>query len=98
MLSTTGASLLALALSVTAAPSATIQPRQGGLAACAASMNGVLPTATPPGFVFSGNVRQFYVAAEEIQWNYAPTGWDNWLGVRIVPLGMAKTRFFQLTV
>ena len=56
-------------------------------------MNGALPTTTPPGFVFSGNVRQFYVAAEEIEWNYAPTGWDNWLGVRIVVLGMAKAKF-----
>jgi len=56
-------------------------------------MNGALPSATPPGFAFSGNVRQFYIAAEEIEWNYAPTGWDNWLGVRIVVLGMAKAKF-----
>ena len=51
--------------------------------ACAASMNGQLPTATPSDFHFSGNVRRYYVAAEEVEWNYAPTGWDNWMGVPI---------------
>jgi len=44
-------------------------------------MNGILPSPTPSGFVFSGNIRRYYVAAEEVEWNYAPTGWDNWLGV-----------------
>ncbi|KAI7720420.1 Cupredoxin [Hortaea werneckii] len=44
-------------------------------------MNGILPSPTPSGYVFSGNVRKYYVAAEEVEWNYAPTGWDNWLGV-----------------
>lgn len=48
---------------------------------CAGSMNGQLPSATPADFHFSGNVRRYYVAAEEVEWDYAPTGWDNWLGV-----------------
>lgn len=51
------------------------------LAACQASMNGALPSPTPSGFAFSGNVRKYYIAAEEVVWDYAPTGWDNWLGV-----------------
>jgi hypothetical protein len=49
------------------------------LASCAASLNGTVPSS--PGFNFSGTVRRYYVAAEEIEWNYAPSGWDNWLGV-----------------
>ncbi|EME42637.1 hypothetical protein DOTSEDRAFT_26207 [Dothistroma septosporum NZE10] len=49
--------------------------------ACVASMDGQLPSTTPSSFNFSGNVRRYYVAAEEIEWNYAPTGWDSWLGV-----------------
>lgn len=51
--------------------------------ACAASMNGQLPSNLPSDFHFSGNVRKYYVAAEEVEWDYAPTGWDNWLGVPI---------------
>jgi hypothetical protein len=49
------------------------------LASCAASLNGTVPSS--PGFNFSGTIRRYYVAAEEIEWDYAPTGWDNWLGV-----------------
>lgn len=59
------------------------------LQSCAAQMNGALPSTTPNGFQFSGNVRRYYVAAEEVDWNYAPTGWDNWLGVS--PLRSAVT-------
>ncbi|KAL2353108.1 putative multicopper oxidase [Cryomyces antarcticus] len=85
MLSRSLTSFLAVALplcsGVAAVPSGTVKPRADALAACAASMNSVLPSPTPPGYGFSGNVRQYYVAAEEIEWNYAPTGWDNWLGV-----------------
>jgi hypothetical protein len=53
-----------------------------GLEACSTSMDGQLPSPTPSDFQFSGNVRRYYVAAEEVEWDYAPTGWDNWLGVR----------------
>jgi hypothetical protein len=42
-------------------------------------MNGSVPYG--PGFNFSGTIRRYYVAAEEIEWDYAPSGWDNWLGV-----------------
>lgn len=48
---------------------------------CAAGMDGTLPSPTPADFKFSGNVRKYYIVAEEVEWNYAPTGWDNWLGV-----------------
>jgi len=49
--------------------------------ACAIRLDGQLPSPTPLGYEFSGNVRRYYVAAEEEEWDYAPTGWDNWLGV-----------------
>ncbi|OKL60048.1 hypothetical protein UA08_04972 [Talaromyces atroroseus] len=51
------------------------------MAQCEAMMNDRLPYTIPNGFSFSGNIRRYYVAAEVDQWNYAPTGWDNWLGV-----------------
>ncbi|KAF4626427.1 hypothetical protein G7Y89_g11732 [Cudoniella acicularis] len=51
------------------------------LSGCASQMDGKLPYYQPLGFNFSGNVRRYYVAAEVEAWNYAPTGWDNWLGV-----------------
>ena len=40
-------------------------------------MDGQLPgkDSLPSNFQFSGNVRTYYVAAEEIAWNYAPSGW-----------------------
>jgi hypothetical protein len=44
-------------------------------------LDGNLPEFTPSNFRFSGNVRRYYIAAEETEWDYAPTGWDNWLGV-----------------
>jgi hypothetical protein len=56
---------------------------QSALRTCAAAMNGQLPNPVPSNFHFSGNVRRYYVAAEEVEWDYAPTGWDNWLGVRV---------------
>ena len=49
------------------------------LSSCAASVNSALPSPVPADFTFSGNVRQYYIAAEEIDWNFIPTGWDNWL-------------------
>lgn len=48
---------------------------------CRATLDGKLPSQTPIDFHFSGNVRRYYIAAEEATWDYAPTGWDNWLGV-----------------
>lgn len=53
-----------------------------GLKSCAVGMDGQLPSSVPIDFHFSGNVRRYYVAAEEVEWDYAPTGWDNWLGAR----------------
>jgi hypothetical protein len=52
-----------------------------GLKSCAAGMDGQLPSHVPSNFHFSGNVRRYYIAAEEVEWDYAPSGWDNWLGV-----------------
>ncbi|TKA76881.1 hypothetical protein B0A55_03207 [Friedmanniomyces simplex] len=65
---------LSAAAASSTAPTAALQ-------SCAAGLNGQLPVPTPPDFEFSGNVRRYYVAAEEVEWDYAPTGWDNWLGV-----------------
>jgi manganese oxidase len=46
-------------------------------------MDGALPSSTPSNFHFSGDVRQYYIVAEQELWDYVPTGWDNWLGVPI---------------
>ncbi|CAD0105981.1 unnamed protein product [Aureobasidium uvarum] len=69
------------------APNSTT-PDQSKLAArneCEALMDSQLPgkSSVPTDFKFSGNVRTYYVTAEEVAWNYAPSGWDNWLGVPV---------------
>jgi len=46
-------------------------------------MNDTLPAILPTDFSFSGNIRRYYITAEQVSWNYAPTGYDNWLGVPI---------------
>lgn len=46
-------------------------------------LDGLLPSPTPSDFHFSGNIRTYYIAAEEIDWDYAPSGWDNWLSVPV---------------
>ena len=74
-------SLLGLQL---AGASPTPAPDASNLQDCALSMDGKLPSVVPQDFNFSGNVRRYYVAAEEVEWNYGPTGWDNWLGVQIM--------------
>jgi manganese oxidase len=53
------------------------------LSTCAASMNGSLPSPISSDFHFSGQVRRYYIAAEQVTWDYVPSGWDNWLGVPI---------------
>lgn len=50
---------------------------------CVADMDGKLPSTLPTDFTYSGKVRKFYIAAEQVTWDYTPTGWDNWLGVPI---------------
>ncbi|CZR67649.1 uncharacterized protein PAC_17548 [Phialocephala subalpina] len=60
-------------------PSVTTTPTD--LPACASQMDGKLPYYQPMGFNFSGNIHRYYVAAEVDTWDYAPTGYDNWLGV-----------------
>ncbi|KAK4997832.1 hypothetical protein LTR66_002819 [Elasticomyces elasticus] len=78
-------SFLVLALSLlSSATAAAVSSSSSVPQACATALDGVLPSPTPSNFKFSGNVRRYYVAAEEVSWNYAPSGWDNWLGV---PLG-----------
>ncbi|KAK3076949.1 hypothetical protein LTS18_011579 [Coniosporium uncinatum] len=42
-----------------------------------------LPEQVPFNFNFSGTVRTYYMTSEVLDWDYAPTGWDNWLGVPI---------------
>lgn len=72
--------MLALLSSATAVamPSSTSTPSSH---ACTATLDRQLPKQTPSNFHPSGNVRQYYIAAEEITWDYAPSGYDNWLGV-----------------
>ncbi|KAK4554557.1 hypothetical protein LTR86_008412 [Recurvomyces mirabilis] len=70
------ASFLAIGASSATAQSGstTNGPSSSVLQACAASMDGQLPTPTPPGFNWNGVVRRYYIAAEEVNWDYAPTG------------------------
>ncbi len=58
-------------------------PGTTSIAQCAADMNGIPTTPTPAGYVFSAICRRYYIAAEEVLWNYVLSGWDNWLGVPI---------------
>ena len=70
----------ALALTTLALPTS---QNNTALSVCKASMNGVLPSPISSDFHFSGQVRRYYIAAEEVAWNYVPSSWDNWLGVPI---------------
>lgn len=54
-----------------------------GLSSCTASMDGSLPGELPSDFEFSGNIRRYYIAAEQVLWDYVPSGWDNYEGVPI---------------
>ncbi|KAK9320601.1 Cupredoxin [Lipomyces orientalis] len=79
-------SSIALLATVAAfAEAAVLDPRNAKTssmaAQCKVEMDGKLPPYTPPGFNFSGNTRRYYMAAEIDTWDYAPTGYDNWLGV-----------------
>ncbi|KAI9930690.1 hypothetical protein ASPWEDRAFT_39581 [Aspergillus wentii DTO 134E9] len=56
-------------------------PTSTKASACTATLNGKLPSQTPVDFEFNGNVRKYYIAAEEVVWDYAPSGWDNMLGL-----------------
>lgn len=87
--------LFLASLSAASAWAATTTSPSLSAPACATSMNGQLPSSTPSDFHFSGNVRNYYIAAEEIEWNFAPTGWDNWLGVPInlSPRAMPETTY-----
>lgn len=71
--------VLALASSATAA--SVPSPSSSSVPSCTATLNGKLPNQTPINFHPSGHVRQYYIAAEEITWDHAPSAWDNWLGV-----------------
>jgi hypothetical protein len=42
--------------------------------AYAVTLDGILPDSTPSDFGFCGTVRRYYIAAEETEWDYAPTG------------------------
>ena len=54
---------------VTVTTTMTPCPDSAVLQSCAASMDGALPSPTPPGWNYSGVVRRYYVAAEEIEWD-----------------------------
>lgn len=49
-------------------------PTNDSMATCIANMDGVPPAYLPPGFHSSGITRKYYIAAEEEEWDYAPTG------------------------
>ena len=38
------------------------------LSSCAAELDGQLPSPTPAQWDYSGNVRRYYIAAEEVEW------------------------------
>lgn len=90
--------LLSLAGSAVAQSSSALPtgPSPTVLQKCAASMNGQLPNPTPSGYEFSGNVRRYYVASEEVEWNYAPTG-VSILDSSLLRLQIANSRFYSGT-
>ncbi|CAN9284150.1 unnamed protein product [Alternaria alternata] len=49
-------------------------PSEDSKQTCYSQLDGKLPSFTPSNFHFSGNVRRYYIAAEELEWDYAPTG------------------------
>ncbi|KAF2095204.1 Cupredoxin [Rhizodiscina lignyota] len=79
---------MALALPAASLPSPASSP---AVSRCAAQMDSSLPYYVPEGFHFSGNVRKYYVAAEVDAWDYAPSGYDNYLGVRMNESFRAQT-------
>tara|TARA_R110002060_G_scaffold76537_2_gene86996 strand:- start:664 stop:951 length:288 start_codon:yes stop_codon:yes gene_type:complete len=52
-------------------------PANASLAAAERQLDGKLPNNIPSDFHFSGNVRTYYIQAEQVTWDYVPTGWDN---------------------
>ena len=44
------------------------------LAQCSSAMDGKLPYSVPEGFKWTGKTRRYYIAAEVVQWDYAPLG------------------------
>ena len=70
-----------LALAVPSSSSHRQQPSSTPSSQCTTTLDGKLPAETPSGFRYSGTTRKSYIAAEEVDWDYAPSGWDNWLGL-----------------
>jgi FtsP/CotA-like multicopper oxidase with cupredoxin domain len=58
---------------------------------CAGGLDGKLLNVIPSDFHFSGNVRTYYVQAEQGIWDYVPSDWDNWLGVPFEALPRASS-------
>jgi hypothetical protein len=72
-LSFLGAIGAALAKPMSAMPS-NLPQQNFTISQCEAMMDGHLPYSTPKDFEFTGNVRRYYVAAEYVTWDYAPSG------------------------
>ncbi|KIW87323.1 uncharacterized protein Z519_11959 [Cladophialophora bantiana CBS 173.52] len=89
-----GLTLLLLTSMAVAAP---VIQNNTALSTCTASMNGVLPSPISSDFHFSGQIRRYYIAAEEVSWNYVPSGWDNWLGVPIQDSPRANSTGYTAT-
>lgn len=67
--------MYALSLAALAVPAiAAALPGRAASSACAARMDGQLPPFQPADFSFTGNVRRYYVAASEEEWDYVPSG------------------------
>lgn len=60
-----------------AAANLVLGQRQTNASAVAQQLDGKLPSIIPSNFNFSGNVRTYYIQAEQVTWDYTPTGWDN---------------------
>jgi hypothetical protein len=48
------------------------------------------PTPRSSDFYVSGQIRRYYVAAEQVTWNYVSSGYDNWFSVPIEVFPRAK--------
>lgn len=61
-----------------------------GLVLCATVPSDAAPTA-PAGALTGTKTRAYYVAADEVQWDYAPSGRDEAMGMEFDPIGKAIT-------
>ncbi|XP_012999983.1 hephaestin isoform X4 [Cavia porcellus] len=51
----------------------------------------------PPAEQLTGKVRQYFIEAHEIQWNYGPMGYDGSTGKSLTEPGSGSDKFFQMS-